>query len=113
MTKEQHLFDEVEKVLSQLTLQEKISLVSGKTLISFILFRKRFNIDFRERLMAYVRGTTIGDPFNSGIRRTKWSKRHSVLQRRPNSLYSMWYRFGIIMEYWPHEHNWKHDGQAG
>lgn len=79
MTKEQHLFDEVEKVLSQLTLQEKISLVSGKALILFILFRKRFNIDFRERLMAYVWDTTIGDPFNSGIRRTKWSKRHSVL----------------------------------
>jgi hypothetical protein len=67
---------DIEHALEELSLNEKVSLLSGLSLS--ILAHCTANLKSRSRWLAHSTNPATGDPSNSNVRRTKWCSRDSL-----------------------------------
>ena len=68
----------VEQVLAQLTLDEKISLLKGRLDTCASEVQPLLRIIYRKGFLAYSLNPTSWNPVNSNVRRSKWSLWHPL-----------------------------------
>lgn len=84
---------DVEALLEELTIEEKVSLLAGKSDdVATILQTKVTYSDIRKGLLAHNARTQTEDSLHQNFRRTQWSSWHTLLRQHAFSLLTLRYR---------------------